>query len=175
MNESLTFSPTVVNQMGFSYSRPTGFDPCNHCEVPGLSVIGMTAGLGGTNGFAPGLFIQNNFEWRDVAAFNRGSHAFKAGVNLQTGESWTLGFAPFYTRPIYSFDSVLDFANDSPYYQTQQIINPVTGQYDAQAGDNDRNHAWGAFIQDDWKAKPNLTFNLGLRWEEAGNSGEELR
>jgi hypothetical protein len=169
VNETHSFSPTVINQIGLSYSRPTGAPVAFNSRVPGINVIGM-AGMG--NGFGPGLYVQNNYEWRDVLSFNRGSHSFKAGTGMQTGSSVTLGFAPIWTRPVYSFLSVFDFANDSPYFQTQQIIDPRTGEFKG-AGDDDRNHMWSAFIQDDWKARPNLTFNLGLRWEDMGNFREK--
>ena len=41
----------------------------NHPEVPGITVLGIE---GYQTGWGPNAFVQNNFEWRDVASFTRG-------------------------------------------------------------------------------------------------------
>jgi hypothetical protein len=80
VNETHTFSPRVLNEAHFSYVRTHGEVKCDPCEIPGISVIGMT-GFG--NGWGPGTYVQNIFEWRDVVAFNHASHNLKAGINIQ--------------------------------------------------------------------------------------------
>lgn len=42
-------------------------------------------------------------------------------------------------------------------------VRPPTGPYE-------HNHYLGLFIQDDWRFRPRLTFNLGLRWDGDFNS-----
>jgi hypothetical protein len=164
VNYTHIVSPNLINEMGYTYNRPTGYNNCNHCDVPTINVVGMN-GLG--SGFGYGVYIQNNFEWRDVVSYNHGKHALKAGFSLEDGQSNTQ-FVPANSRPTYSFASVLDYAADSPYLQTGQTINPITGAV-SQFSVNDRNHTYGIFAQDDWKIKPNLTLNIGLRWENLGN------
>ena len=164
LNETHTFSPTVLNDMAVSYTRSWGDDLCNHCEIPGVSVTGM-AGFG--NGWGPGVFIQNNFEWRDVLSFNRGAHSFKTGFTMQRAQD-DANFTGIYERPGYWFQSVFDFALDSPATEWNIAFDPRTGQAVGPQLPNYwafRQRTLGIFFQDDWKVRPNLTLNLGLRWE----------
>ncbi|MFN2530941.1 MAG: TonB-dependent receptor domain-containing protein [Pyrinomonadaceae bacterium] len=109
----------------------------------------------------PGVFSENTFEGRDVLRNLRGNHALSLGgeLRLEQDNNDLLGGA----RPLYTFAGLFNFANSTPlFYQID--ADPRTG------GPPDttrhfRSHTLAFFGQDDWKFKPNLTLNLGLRWE----------
>ena len=164
VNYTHVFSPTVLNEAQWSGTRAWGSDPVSHGEIPLINVTGI-ASYG--TGFSDAIFIQNNQNWSDVVSINRGSHAFKMGGIVQCGSGCPGAGALFhntYTRVVYSFPNVFDFVKDDPFSESNIGFDPKTGQ---PTGPDFRPvfvNA-GAFIQDDWRVRPNLTLSLGLRYE----------
>jgi hypothetical protein len=109
----------------------------------------------------PGVFAEKTFEVRDTLRKVMGNHSWAFGGELRQEQDNNdlLGGA----RPLYTFGGLFNFANGTPlFYQID--ADPRTG------GPPDtrrkfRSHTLAFFGQDDWKFRPNLTFNLGLRWE----------
>lgn len=164
------FSPTLLNEMAFGATRAWGEAPLAHGEIPLLNVPGIAAY--GT-GFSDATFIQNNFEWRDMMSYNRGSHSFKFGFRYAKDDAWKGGakFANVFTRPQFSFNSLFDFALDDPFQESNIGFNPKTGE---NRGVDFRPYfpSLGVFANDDWKALPNLTITMGLRWEAFYKPGD---
>jgi hypothetical protein len=165
-----TFSPTIVNDAAMGITRISGLGSCVLCQVPPINIGGGFAGFGG--GFAPAEFIQNDFQWRDLLSVNHGRHAMKFGADIFRDQENDLFDGPT-QRPGYGFapnpltgnlPSIFNFANDQP--TTQGAIN-----YDLRSGALSqqsvgyRTSNFGFFGQDDWKIKPNLSVNFGLRWD----------
>ncbi|PYV28166.1 MAG: hypothetical protein DMG24_02720 [Acidobacteria bacterium] len=164
MNINWTHSAgaSFVNQMTGSYTRTFGDAPCDHCEVPAMGADDGTALPG--NGFI-GLFRQNNYEWKDVATLTRGRQNFKFGANWARHHD-DENFTDTTRRPAFQFANVLEFAADNPYLESNIQFDPRTGQVGVVNVDFAyRATDLGAFIQDDFKVRPNLTLNFGLRWE----------
>ena len=109
----------------------------------------------------PGIFSENTFEVRDTFRWLRGNHGLSFGGEHrweQDNNDLSGG-----SRPLYTFAGMFNFANDTPlFYQIN--ADPRTGG-PAQSKRNFRSTTTALFIQDDWKFRPNLTLNLGLRWE----------
>jgi hypothetical protein len=161
LNWTHSSGPNFVNQMTAAYTRTFGDAPCDHCEVPSIGINDGTAGPG--NGFI-GLFRQNNYEWKDVATLTRGRHSFKFGGNVARHHDDET-FTDTTLRPTFNFFNVLDFANDNPYQEGNINFDPRTGKTGVNVDFAYRDSDLGAFLQDDFKLKPNLTLNLGVRWE----------
>jgi len=170
LNETHTFSGRTLNEAMAGFLRVQGLNgQTGNIKVPLISVVGMSAGLG--IGFADGNFIQHNYRWRDVLTMVRGTHTFKFGYEGWHGDDLRY-FANTWSIPNYQFDSLLDLVQDNPHYENNVVFNPLTGQ-PAVGNYEEAKTTHGAFAQDVWKAKPNLTLTAGFRWDNFGNAYPE--
>ena len=140
--------------------------------------------------FIPVRYHDTRWQFNDNVSLLRGNHSIKAGVEYnQTSAFQTfIGFAN--GRFIFgSTDGFLNYVNDPTYVECSDgstgtnytcpdgasITGPVL-LYLQQAGVGDisveeagtqtiTQDEPAVFIQDTWQPRPNLTINLGLRWE----------
>lgn len=161
------FSPTTLNEARFNVAgwdwneitsngqEPWGLPPDNIDSMGTVAVQYFGAP-------GPSVFNQKTYSAKDTLTKVIGSHNIKFGGDV----SWArfLDEAPWSARPSYYFRNLWDFANDAPYKENANF-DPVSGQ-PTLAAKNLRFNILGFFVQDDWKVKPNLTLNLGLRWED---------
>ena len=95
--------------------------------------------------------------------YTRGAHIFKAGVLRE--------YERFGQARASTFAGLFNFQNDAndPLNTGFAYANAFIGhvqQYDEQMGkppDNRRQYMWAWFVQDTWKARHNLTVDIGLR------------
>jgi hypothetical protein len=160
-NWTRIISPTVVNEASFGWVRPWGELLNPHPEIPGVSVTGIQ---GYQVGWGPNEFVQNSFEWRNVLTMTRGSHTMKVG-GAYTREHADNEASRVFNRPTYGFNSVFDFAADQPFRQDQIAVDPGTGDPITRIIRFHRTQSVSTFVQNDWKVRPNLSLNLGLRYE----------
>jgi hypothetical protein len=109
----------------------------------------------------PADFAENTFEIRDTANKALGRHAIKFGGEFtreQNNDDLAGG-----DRPAYAFAGPWNLVNNTPIFEGVHI-NPNTGGL-ATTQRYYRTSDDGLFIQDDFKLRPNLTLNLGLRYE----------
>jgi Carboxypeptidase regulatory-like domain len=164
-----TFSPTLLNEARFNFAR-FGYDDINsnanvNFGIPRLEVEGFTFDrirFGAPRSeTTPGIFAENTYNLRDVVSKVLGSHALKFGGDIRWEQSnnQLAGGA----RPIYSFSGLWNLANDTPVFEGINA-DPRTG-LPADAQRYFRTTDYSAFIQNDWKVRPDLVLNVGLRHE----------
>jgi Carboxypeptidase regulatory-like domain len=112
----------------------------------------------------PGVFNQWTYGYQDILTKVLGNHQLKFGG--QVTRLYYLSEAAYAARPSYNFANLWDFLNDAPYSESG-TFNPLNGQVTTNRQDN-RSTLWAFFAQDNYKIKPNLTLNLGLRWSYFG-------
>jgi carboxypeptidase family protein/TonB-dependent receptor-like protein len=166
------FSPTLLNEARFNVSR-FHIDQVSdveaagtnlgipRVEVEGLPFPKIKFGAPQSEG-TPGKFAQNTFELSDTVSKTMGNHGFRFGGVVrkeQDNSDLSAGGA----RPVYSFSGFWNLANDTPIFEGINA-DPRNGS-PATFHPYFRNNYYAVFVQDDWKAKPNLTLNLGLRYE----------
>lgn len=154
-----TLSPTVVNEFRFAlpkrFQRQTAFDGTG--PQPAITVSGV-ANFGGSD--QTGLvFTEKTPEWSDNLSFTRGTHTYKFGLDLRY-------ILDNQTSPVfgkYTFGTIADYlaakngTNPKSYTNyTQTFGNPIV-KYNSLFT--------GVYVQDNWKARPNLTLTYGVRYD----------
>lgn len=130
-------------------------------EVEGLPIGGRIRFGSPQSESTPGVLAQNIFEFSDTLSKVFGNHATKfGGVYRHEQDNSDLSGG---SRPVYSFFGLFNLANDAPIFEGINA-DPRTG-LPADAQRYFRTKYYAAFVQDDWKARPNLTLNIGLRYE----------
>ncbi|MFV0388614.1 MAG: TonB-dependent receptor domain-containing protein [Pyrinomonadaceae bacterium] len=165
---SRNISPTMLNEFRFNFTR-WGFNeltsnPDTNWGLPRVEIEGIWGDrlrFGAPRAeTTPADFKQTQMDFRDTITKIFGNHSAKAGVQYR--RELNASASPGGARPLYSFTRMWNFANGTPIYEA--IVADANGV--PQANNVPFNSTnLGLFFQDDWKVKPNLTLNLGLRWE----------
>ncbi|HUL35247.1 MAG TPA: carboxypeptidase regulatory-like domain-containing protein [Candidatus Eisenbacteria bacterium] len=166
INYTHTFSPTTLNEFIYAQNRIEGkIGETGDFTIPGISVTGQNVGYG--VGFAQGDFIQHNYHWRDVLTHVHGAHVIKVGYEGWFGDDVEPFEGPW-SHPAFSFNNLLDLAQDAPVNESGVMYNPLTGQQQLWNW-NAASKTWGLFAEDTWKASRNLTLTFGFRFDDQGN------
>jgi Carboxypeptidase regulatory-like domain len=169
-----TFSPTLLNEArvnaaGWRWNEINS-NPQEPWGLPNANIDNIgSASINNFGAPGPSVFDQWTYGAKDVLTKVEGSHNLKFG-----GEFTRLLFvdeAPWSARPSYNFRNYWDFLNDAPYVENG-TFDPVTG-IPASFRKDTRENITAAFIQDNYKVRPNFTVTLGLRWEYFGGLHEK--
>ncbi|MGE5113040.1 MAG: TonB-dependent receptor domain-containing protein [Acidobacteriaceae bacterium] len=172
-----TFSPTFINELRVNAAGWRWNELDSNPQMP-LGLPQPNIGLGGNahmigsanpgdqqlGGPAGSIFNQWTYSFKDTATKVKGSHNIRFGVEIT--KLHFVQDAPWSARPNFNFHNYWDFLNDAPY-QESGVFNPLTG-VPTDVRKDSRSTLYGFFVQDDYKLRPNLTVNLGLRYDYFG-------
>jgi Carboxypeptidase regulatory-like domain len=155
------FSANLVNEFRFGYNRNNAFTSVPNTPFPGLDVFPnitlneLNVNVGpDPNGPQGG--IQNIYELTDNVSYTKGRHSFKFGFDGQ--DSISPQVFTQRSRGDYEWNYLSDYLFDYyPDYLAQRSIGGKTYY--------GNNYLFGFYANDTWKIRPNLTINLGLRYE----------
>ena len=162
------FSPQLLNtaRLGFNRAK-TGLIPLEPeiskdpalSFVPGRAmgnlIVGQLSAIG--NFFITDLVRSlNTFEWSDHVSYTRGRHEVKFGGEFTRIQA--NGEQAFSVRGTFRIGSLRNLLLNRPI-----LLDVVTPDSDNSRGW--RHNIMGVYIQDDFKWRPDLTLNLGLRYE----------
>ncbi|HWP85212.1 MAG TPA: TonB-dependent receptor, partial [Terriglobia bacterium] len=171
LSETHIVSPATLNTARFHFNRVVPRDTGDHPPAaPGVTVVpGQSAppsvnpGSGiatfGGAGFAtdPTYMISNRFTVQDDVNWTLGDHALAFGGMLERLQF--NGSFPNRGYGVWTFSNVTNFLQG--IVQTYRGAIPGYGTYER----GFRSWTFALYLQDNWRLTPQLTLNLGLRWE----------
>ena len=185
VDETHLFSPSLVNDFRFGLVRiNNNLDNINPVTAADLGIDRPTNNLTqsiykftldssgfqlGPSPFADQHQIQDNYNFVDNMSWVHGAHVLRFG-----GEFTRVELDKLFPQV---FNGQLIFANSGGLTDFQQFLEGAPpfsfgggGVYNHQYRTND----FGFYVQDDWKARKDLTLNLGLRTEILGGFHDDL-
>ena len=167
LNETHTFGASVVNEARFGFNRihiaftpnaqlnPLDFNIKNGVTeaigLPQMAVGGTGLNFGGPAGFPQGR-SDTTYVFSDTLSYLRGNHS------LRFGGEW---------RRFYNNNTAKDTGNFA-FANMAAFLAGTANTFTVTLGDVSSAIAQGAlgfFVQDNYKVRPNLTFELGFRYD----------
>jgi outer membrane receptor protein involved in Fe transport len=175
VEETHTFSASFVNSVRLGYNRshtqaPGGIKALNPAAAdptlswaPGFTNAPRTINIPGLSQIGPGVsdpafqYFWNAYQIYDDAFVSKGSHSLKFGGTFETDQmNATTRSGDFVGT--YTFASIANLLTNQPSRVRGALPSVLTPRYM-------RTSIFGAYLQDDWRVRPNLTLNLGIRYE----------
>jgi len=201
LTETSIINKTIVNETRFQFEHQVNGSDANN-SIPTLNVQDAFQGGGSQVGISS--TTNNQLELTNNTSFSIASHSFKVGGRLRyvnIKDNSPSNFGGTYTFFGGSFGPAVDASDHvipgtlipitsiERYRRTlvfgQQGLSPVdirlagggASQFTLASGSplsNVSQWDFGGYGQDDWKLRPNLTVNLGMRYENQGNISSNL-
>lgn len=147
-----TFSPTLLNDARVGFNRDNYQDVGDGKSIYSLSITGLTGYSLGDHSWR----IDNSYSFVDNFTYTKGRHTIKAGLEIRRMQENKLHPKALqglnYLSETNFVNNVLDsYTYSPPGVETQGRKNPYYG-----------------YVLDEFKIRPNLTLNAGLRYEYYG-------
>jgi hypothetical protein len=173
IEENHVFSASLGNSFRVGYSRVFAAAPSGSTSIkqiaadtslgflPGdtagvITVPGLTLFSGGLSTAIPAVYHWNSWQGYDNVFLTKGTHSLKFGANVERIENNQ--FTPSRPGGEFDFQSLQDFLTNGFATFTADKASSPKGV---------RETIFGAYAQDDFHFRPNLTLTLGLRYEMA--------
>jgi hypothetical protein len=158
-----TITPNYFNEFRFQYSRDREPGLANS-DDPEVTVTNTLGGINetfffGRNNFSPRETTINRYQFIDNQTYITGNHTIKFGADLLFDRIFN--FFPGLFGGSYTFTSYANLGNRIPSRYRQSFAGAGTSG----GTTNPNSSEYGFFVQDDWRVIPNLTLNLGLRYD----------
>lgn len=181
-----TFSPTILNNLRIAFIRwsdnaehtDVGSDRANQLGIPNADRGGPSSGLSliqasgytnfGDSQYVPEIATDNMYQAADQVAWIHGNHSVMFGGDVRYMQrNFYQAQAPFglfafsgqFTENLVTGDGGNAIADILLGLPIETLQDGLSRQ------DNTRMKEFDAYAQDDWRVKPNLTLNLGLRYD----------
>ena len=163
-NWTYTITPNWINEFRFQYSRDKEPGLANS-DDPEVTLSASAGGINdgtffiGRNNFSPRETTITRYQFINNQTFLTGNHTVKYGMDLLFDKIFN--FFPGLFSGSYTFTSYAALAANTPSRYRQSFAGAGT----TGAETHPDNKEYGFFVQDDWRATPQLTLNLGLRYD----------
>jgi hypothetical protein len=171
-SEFHNFTPSLTNEFRFGFNRFNNNLPSGNFKFPGLDQfpniqfdeLGIQIG---PNTSSPQETIQNTYQFTDNVSWVKGAHTFKFGFDGRkyiSPQTFTQR-----ARGDYDYSQITDFLYDLTPADLAQRTTGAPVYY----GDQISTYFYAS---DSWKARPNITVDVGVRYEFTSvPTGERLQ
>jgi hypothetical protein len=164
-SHNYTISSNMINEAAFGINHNKTHPDGGPSPFP---IVGFLFGDQGTANIGPAQFNQRRtgvvYHFLDTLTFVKGDHALKGGIDIRLNRRSAESFVQETLQYVGIVDpSTLDLLNNLPFAVSR------SGHPELEFA----NENFSFFIQDDWKAHPRLSLNLGLRYDVSTVSREK--
>jgi hypothetical protein len=157
-NHTTVLTARALNEARFQFSRRrVEWDTTAYSQL-GTPAVDRPSGRWGKATNMPQGRREERYQFIDNFSYSRGQHDFKTGFDISLIQVRSFFFN--------NVDGTFRFDTDRPFDPNDLTTYP--NQFTQNVGDpylNRRNDLSSFFVQDTWRARANLTFNLGLRYD----------